>query len=69
MEQYLQDSYDITNENKREILESVLAYYFCSWQVLRDILICSNVNIEDFLKSIDNCRTTGEIKEIVNKYI
>lgn len=56
MEQYLQDSYDITNENKREILESVLAYYFCSWQVLRDTLICSNVNIEDFLKSIDNCR-------------
>ena len=64
---YLESSYEIQKgESRRAILDSLLSYYYCSWSILAENL---DMPASTFLSKIDNCKTTGEIKKLVNSYI
>ena len=70
--EYLKPEYVIPmGENKRELLESLLTWYWCSWAILKEnIMACNNGGgVQEFLDEIDNCKTMKEIRQLVNKYV
>lgn len=70
--EYLKSEYVIPEgENKRELLDSLLAWYWCSWSILEENIRAYNngYGVQKFLNEIDNCKTMKEMKQLVNQYV
>ena len=69
---YLKPEYVIPEgENKRALLESLLAWSWCSWSILKENIMAYNNGggVQEFLNEIDNCKTMKEMRQLVNKYV
>ena len=69
--EYLQNEYVIQEGEHLTCLDSLLAWYWCSWSILEENIRAYNngYGVQKFLNEIDNCKTMKEMKQLVNQYV
>ena len=64
--EYLQNEYVIREGEHLTCLDSLLAWYWTNYSLLKENLDCSE---SVFIEKIKNCKTMEEMKKLVNQYV
>ena len=67
--EYLKNEYVVCEGEHLEILESYLAWCWCSWSILKENILAERKSVAGFLETVKKCKTSGEIKKLINPYI
>ena len=69
MPEYLKDEYKIQQGEHLQCLDSLLAWYWTNWSILKENLQAEGMNPSLFIERIKQCKTMDEMKSMVNPHI
>lgn len=65
--EYLRDEYEISTGEHLGLVDTILANYWTNWSFMKENLY--DTTPSQFLEKCKQCKTTGELKKLINKYI
>lgn len=61
---------EIREGKQQNMLGYMLDYeYYCSWDILKENIRANGDSVALFLDKIDQCKTVGDINDLVSEYI